>query len=118
VNDLAILRTEQLGDVVVAHVTGELDISNASSTGDAISAAVPADARALVVDFSELEFLDSSGVSMLFRLARELSEHRQQLHLVAPGGAAVGRVLEIVDFQRAAPIHASVDEAVAGVEGD
>jgi anti-sigma B factor antagonist len=114
--ELATLETEGQGDVVIARVSGELDISNAESTGDAIASSVTAEARGLVVDFSSLDFLDSSGISMLFRLARELDEHRQILRVVAPGGAAVARVLEIVDFQRAAPIDATVEEAVAGVQ--
>jgi anti-sigma B factor antagonist len=114
--ELATLETEGQGDVVIARVSGELDISNAESTGDAIASSVTAEARGLVVDFSSLDFLDSSGISMLFRLARELDEHRQTLRVVAPGGAAVARVLEIVDFQRAAPIDATVEEAVAGVQ--
>ena len=115
-NDLATLEIDRQGEVVIARVRGELDISNAGSTGDAISSAVTADARGLVVDFTGLEFIDSSGVSMLFRLARELGEHRQVLRLVAPSGTAVARVLEIVDFERAAAIDPTVEAAVAGVE--
>jgi anti-anti-sigma factor len=103
--------------VLVASVHGELDISNAMATGDAIAAEVSNEARALVVDFSELEFLDSSGISMLFNLARRLSERRQRLHLVAPRGEAVARVLDIVEFDRAAPVHSSVEEALTELSG-
>jgi hypothetical protein len=34
---------------------------------------------------------------------------------VAPEGEPVARVLELVDFERAAPIHADVDGAVAAI---
>ena len=61
------------GEIVVAHVTGELDLAGAPSTGETIGAAVPTSARGLVVDFSELEFIDSSGVAMLFGLVRRLA---------------------------------------------
>ena len=40
---------------------------------------------------------------MLFRLVARLGDHRQQLHVVAPAGEAVGRVLEIVEFERRRP---------------
>jgi anti-sigma B factor antagonist len=114
VNDLGNVEVREEGDgVVVARVTGELDLSNSPATGDAIEAALPASARALVVDFSNLTFLDSSGVAMLFRLVRRLGDHRQQLHVVAPSGEAVGRVLEIVEFDRAAPVHPSLDAAMS-----
>jgi anti-anti-sigma factor len=116
VNDLARVQIEERGDVVIANVRGELDISNAQATGDSIAAELPNSARGLVVDFSELEFLDSSGISMLFGLARRLAERRQRLHIVAPSATAVGRVLEIVEFGRAAPVHATLDEALAALE--
>jgi anti-anti-sigma factor len=102
-------------DVVVARLTGELDISGADRTGKKIAAAVPSSARGLVVDMSELEFMDSSGVSMLFTLARQVGSHRQQLRVVAPPGRPVSRVLQIVEFERAAPVDADVDSAVAEI---
>ena len=92
---------------------GELDISNSPATGDAIASEVRSEARGLIVDFSELGFLDSSGISMLFNLARRLGERRQEMRVVAPREAAVARVLDIVEFDRAAPVHASLDEALA-----
>ena len=114
-DQLARVEIDERDRVVVASVRGELDISNAMATGDAIAAEVSNEVKGLVVDFSELEFLDSSGISMLFSLARKLAERRQELHLVAPRGEAVGRVLDIVEFDRAAPVHASVDEALGAL---
>ena len=116
-SEILSLALDDQGDVVVARVTGELDLSNAPKTGDDIAAGVSNTAQALVVDFSELDFLDSSGVSMLFGLARTLSGRRQQLHIVAPGGAAVARVLEIVQFDRAAPMHTTLETALAAARG-
>jgi anti-sigma B factor antagonist len=113
VTELGNVEVREDDGVVVASVAGELDLSNSPATGDAIEAALPASARALVVDFSNLTFLDSSGVAMLFRLVRRLGDHRQQLHVVAPSGEAVGRVLEIVEFDRAAPVHPSLDAAMS-----
>ena len=117
-NELARLKIEERGTVAVASVRGELDISNSPATGDAIAAELQIEARGLIVDFSELEFLDSSAISMLFSLARRLGERRQALHVVAPKAGAVARVLDIVEFDRAAPVHASLDEALAEFGGD
>ena len=78
------IEIEERGDVVVARVTGELDIAGASRTGERIAQAVPTSALGLVVDFTELEFIDSSGVAMLFGLARTLGGRRQRLRVVAP----------------------------------
>ena len=110
---LAEVKIEERGDVVIARVTGELDLAGAASTEHTVSQAVSTSARSLVVDFSDLEFIDSSGVAMLFSLARRLSGRRQELHVVAPGGGPVARVLDIVDFGRAAPVHGDADAALA-----
>jgi anti-anti-sigma factor len=115
VTDLVGLEIDDRGDVVVARVTGELDIAGAAPTGDSIAEAVPTSARGLVVDFSGLEFIDSSGIAMLFGLARRLGSRRQELRVVARPGEAVGRVLEIVEFDRAAPVVGTLDEALDGL---
>ena len=50
--ELVELEIEERGEVVVARVTGELDIAGASALGERIDDAVPTSARILVVDFS------------------------------------------------------------------
>jgi anti-anti-sigma factor len=111
-SDLVELAIEDREGVVVAHVSGELDIAGASRTGDAIAGAVPTSAQGLIVDCSNLDFIDSSGVAMLFGLARRLGSRRQQLRVVAPDGGPVTRVLDIVEFDRAAPVVGSLDQAL------
>ena len=110
--ELVELEIEERGEVVVARVTGELDIAGAPGMGESIHDAVPISARVLVVDFSELDFIDSSGIAMLFGLARRLVSRRQELRVVARPGKPVARVLEIVEFDRAAPVHETLDEAL------
>jgi anti-anti-sigma factor len=114
-SDLVHVNVEQRGEVVVAQVEGELDLASAPRTGETIEAAVPSSARGLVIDFSKLEFIDSSGIAMLFNLARKLGGRRQQLRVVTVPGEPVSRVLDIVEFGRAAPLHADLESAVAEI---
>ncbi len=107
------IEIEGRGDVVLARLTGELDVAGANRTGERIAEAVPTSATGLVVDLTDLEFIDSSGVSMLFGLARRLGSRRQQIRVAAPPRGPVSRVLEIVDFDRAAPVRPDVETAVA-----
>jgi anti-anti-sigma factor len=113
VTDLVELEIEERGEVVVARLSGELDIAGASGIGERIHDAVPTSARALVIDFSSLDFIDSSGIAMLFGLARKLGSRRQELRVVATSGRPVARVLDIVEFDRAAPVHETLDDALA-----
>jgi anti-anti-sigma factor len=112
VTELVELEIEVRGEVVVAHVSGELDIAGAPGMGDRIDDAVPTSARGLVVDFTSLDFIDSSGIAMLFGLARKLGSRRQELRVVARPGGPVSRVLQLVEFDQAAPVHETLDEAL------
>jgi anti-sigma B factor antagonist len=115
--ELVQLAISERDEVVIATLSGELDIAGAPHTGEQIVAAVSTSAHGLVVDFSALDFIDSSGIAMLFSLARQLGSRRQELRVVAPAGGPVARVLEIVEFERAAPVHAELDAALAGMAG-
>jgi anti-anti-sigma factor len=116
--ELVELEIEERGEVVVARMTGELDIAGAQGMGERIHEAVPTSARALVVDCTTLDFIDSSGIAMLFGLARKLGSRRQELRVVAREGKPVARVLQIVEFDRAAQIHETLDEALEGLSAD
>jgi anti-anti-sigma factor len=110
------LEIEERDEVVVAHITGELDLASAPGTGKDIEAAVPTSVRGLVVDLSKLEFIDSSGVAMLFSLVRRLDSRRQHVRVVSPEGRPVARVLQIVEFQRAAPVQPDLEAAIADID--
>ena len=99
-------------DVVVARLTGEIDLSNAAEVGDELSTSVPNTALGLVLDLTATTYLDSSGVHLVFDLAERLRTRQQQLRIVVPAGAPIRRVLRIVELDDTVPVLASVDEAV------
>jgi anti-anti-sigma factor len=99
-------------DVIVARVTGEIDLSNASEVGERLSGAVPNTALGLVIDLTATAYLDSSGVHLLFDLGERLQRRQQQLRVVVPEGGPIRRVLRIVELDETVPVLASVEEAV------
>jgi anti-anti-sigma factor len=102
-------------DVVIARVSGEIDLSNASEVGDELSSAVPNTALGLVLDLTATTYLDSSGVHLVFDLAERLRTRQQQLRIVVPSGAPIRRVLRIVELDDTVPVMADVDEAVGQI---
>lgn len=106
------VRFEALGDsAVVAAVGGEIDSSNAADLRIAVSDQLPASAATLILDLSEVSYLDSSGVEAVFAVARRLSERRQGLRVVAAHGTGVRRVLELCAVSGVAELHATRAEA-------
>ena len=98
--------------VAVAVLSGEIDMSNATSVRHEIAEFVTPDDDAVVIDLSGLEFIDSAGLHSLVELGNLLSERRQQLFLSAANGSHVERALEIVGMRDAMPVHPTRDEAI------
>jgi anti-anti-sigma factor len=71
------------------------------------------EARRLVVDLSDITYLDSSGVAILLRLAERLQTRRRQLHLVVPRGSPVRRVLVFTGLPRVIPVEARLEDVLA-----
>jgi anti-anti-sigma factor len=110
VSDLS--RIELSGeDVVVARLTGEIDLSNAADVRDQLSGSVTNSALGMVVDLTATSYLDSSGVHLLFELGERLRRRQQQLCVVVPEGVPIRRVLKIVELDSSVPVLATVDEA-------
>ena len=96
--DLIGVEIEERGDdVVVARLTGELDISVAESTGQRIAEAVPSSARGVVVDMTARVHGLERGLDAV-RARAAGGEPPPELRVVAPRGRPVARVLEIVEF--------------------
>jgi anti-sigma B factor antagonist len=61
------IRTARAGDSVTIGISGEIDIGSADILKAVIRKAEQTDAARIVVDLSDLWFLDSSGLEVLFR---------------------------------------------------
>jgi anti-sigma B factor antagonist len=97
---------------VVAVLTGEVDMSNAASVRLQIAEAVTPDDDALLVDLSELSFIDSAGLHTLIELGTVLKERRQQFLLCVPHGTTIERAIEIIGLPSAVPVHSDRTEAI------
>jgi anti-sigma B factor antagonist len=102
-------------DVLVARIGGEVDGSNAVELGRALGEKLPSSAHGLVVDLSDVAYMDSAGIELLFALARRLGDRRQRLALSVPAGSPVRRVLEICDIGNVAPLEESPDAAASRI---
>jgi anti-anti-sigma factor len=107
------IRTDD--DVVVACLRGEIDLANAPAIGSLVTGAVPNDATGLVVDLSDVSYLDSSGVHLVFDLSERLLARQQRLALVVPETSRIRRVLDLVNVRGVLPVTATAAEAVDAV---
>ena len=101
-DELAAIEYERLGDTVRAVVRGEVDMSNADEIGVQLRAACNG-AGTLVLDLSELAFLDSHGVATIFELHREMAGRNRDLEVFADAGSIVARVLDLTGLTQVVP---------------
>lgn len=99
-------------DTAVLTIGGELDCETATSLHHYMANQFRHGRRHLVLDLSDLKFMDSSGLNVLIKAGREARSTEGDLHLAAPT-PAVRRVFEITGLSLTMPIHANVDEALA-----
>jgi anti-anti-sigma factor len=112
-SDLARVEGEHQGSLCLVRVHGEIDLSNAHEVSSAIGIAMGQEAQGLVVDLSDITYLDSAGVALLLRLAERLRSRRRQLHLVVPRGSPVRRALHFTGVPRVIPLEARLEDALA-----
>ena len=105
-----VLGVERQGDALVVRLGGELDLYNAPQVRKALMDACADSPQRLVVDLSEVEFVDSTALGVLIEARRQLDNRRAFL-LAAPG-LETRRALEISGLDRHFAVHTSVSEAL------
>ena len=106
-------------DVFVVRVAGEVDMSHEDELRGELRNAVASDSSGIVVDLTECEFIDSSGVRALL-LSREAqnSGNEGSEHLaVAASSEQILRILSVMGIDRVIPIRATIEEAAAAITG-
>jgi anti-anti-sigma factor len=114
-SNLANLFVWRRDNVVVVGVTGEVDVSNAHDLERTIAAEIDDGAAGLVLDLGGLEFIDSSGMHMLFGLAGTVRRRGHGFALVLTEGSAPYRVLELSGPLPLTWVHPTEEAAIAAV---
>ena len=99
-----------MGDAVVVRLTGELDLYNAHEVRNALVEEAAGDPERVVVDFSGVEFIDSTALRVLIEARTKLANRRAFL-LAAPA-VETRRALEISGLDRHFGLPDSVDDAL------
>jgi anti-sigma B factor antagonist len=99
---------------IVLRLAGELDLYNAEEVRAALADAIassPSPAR-IVVDMTDVEFVDSTALGVLIEARSKLGA--DGLALAAPQ-VDTRRTLQVSGLDRHLPVHDTVDDALAGV---
>jgi anti-sigma B factor antagonist len=112
--------TAKLDDGVrVVAVRGELDLSSAPDLEPALEEAVAAGDASVLIDLSECEFIDSTGIALIVRawqrIDRAADGEGEGRLVICCDNQQVRRVLEITGLEHSISIHASREQALAAL---
>lgn len=106
------LNFEKKDDILVVHMSGELDHHSAEEVRNKLDDRLDRDSiNKLVVDFSGVSFMDSSGIGVIIGRYKKLSLRKGAIS-VANATGSVKRVFELSGMFKIIKAYNSVEEAL------
>ena len=100
--------------VVVLAVAGEVDLHVAPSLRERLHKAVDAAGRAVILDLSEVTFVDSMTLSVIVGAGKRARARQSEVRLVVPR-PEIRRVFEITLLDRVFPLDSTREGSLAAV---
>lgn len=110
---LADMRLREFDRAVVARLAGEIDQANADSIGQALVDTVTNRALKVVLDLSEVEYLDSAGIRLIYQLREQLRARGQLLELVVPSTSPTSETLRLAGVLHYLKVMETIDETLS-----
>jgi anti-sigma B factor antagonist len=108
------IEEEVTDKIRVVALHGALDMESAESLQGRLAGGAADPSRALVVDLTDCDFIDSVGLSALLQGAKPLQNGESNVAFVAPGGL-VRRLLELTAVDRTIPVFDTREDACTSV---
>ena len=98
------VKIDATGEVVTAYLSGEIDHHNAIEMRESIDAALKTYGPSLIVlDFSEVTFMDSSGIGLVMGRYRVSRPYGSQI-LITNTPASIYKVMRIAGIEKLAKL--------------
>ncbi|HEX4466172.1 MAG TPA: STAS domain-containing protein [Solirubrobacteraceae bacterium] len=110
------LDIQRVGRVPVARPREDVDAATSAQIRDELTTCLAPDVDAVILDLTDVLYLDSAGVDMIFRVGARLRQRRACLHVVIPAASQLTRVVEIVGLTRTIDVHENVEHAIGAAE--
>ncbi len=110
------IQQQRQHDILVIAPTGRIDSTTSDALQAAVSAALDAGEKRLVIDFSGVEYISSAGLRVMLVTAKRLGAAGGALVLCALG-EAVRQVFDLAGFLPLFTIESSNSAAVSRIAG-
>ena len=103
------IATTPGSDRYVITVSGEVDLASSPDLDTAIIAAIESGSSSLVIDLTDVSFMDSSGLGVIVRGLKRCREADKDLDLVITNERVL-KVFGITGLDQVIPIHDSLED--------
>ena len=107
------LEVRRQGAATVISVSGELDLASSPALQEELDRAAGSDSQMLIIDLRELDFMDSTGLSVLVRAHQRIEEQGRQLAMVK-GPQQVQRLLSLTGVADRLTLVETPEELLTG----
>jgi anti-sigma B factor antagonist len=104
------LKAENGGGTLVFKLRGSLDLATAPTLRAALNEATETGSQHLIVDLTQLEFLDSTGLGVLIGAHRRAVERGGSFCLIVSDGP-ISRLLNITGLVTVFAVYHSIEDA-------
>jgi len=105
------IHVDRVDGILVISPVGEIDIVTGGLFLEALIAAISTGESRLIVDLSQVPFMDSTGLTIFLSADRALRSIDGEMHLVARPGVA--EMFELAWMDKFFPLHDDIADAVA-----
>jgi anti-sigma B factor antagonist len=108
------LRVETLSsERALVSVGGEVDLATAPELAAVLERTLADGGRTIVLDLTDVEFIDTSGVGVMLEARRQISEKNADLAVVAPPNSPARRLLELTELIEPLAVVDSIEDTSA-----
>lgn len=104
-------KLKQVGRANILILNGQINHQNATSVNRKIFAIIPDSSRPLFLDLTDLDYLNSSGVAILFSIFYRVQENHG--HVAITGmHPFTSKVFSLMELPMGVPIYGTIEQAL------
>lgn len=100
-----------MSEPLVIAPSGDIDLGSVAGFQEWLDDAIDGSDEGVIIDLTEVSFIDSTGLRVLVDLNRRLSSEERELAVVAPRGTTAAEVLTLTGLRRGLNVYESARHA-------
>lgn len=113
VSDFQITTTERSG-LTVIYVVGEVDLHTCPQLHSAIQVALKNQQKSLILNFEEIQYIDSTGLGVVAHSAKHADQGGQKIAIVCTK-PQIRKVFELSGLDKKIAMYDGEDQAIRGI---